>query len=104
MRKEIKKYLSFVLLFLFLFPMVEKEIHAFEHSMDEHCASSDFHFHDQEHDCAICDFTILDSNAKSTIDYQLITSVYPLLFQNCTESIYSNTLFQHLPSRAPPLV
>ncbi len=104
MHKQVKKYFPVIFLFLFLFPMVEKEIHALEHSTDVHCSSYDFHFHDLEHNCSICDFTIADSYSKSTIDYQLISSVYPLFFQNCIESIYSTTSFKHLPSRAPPLV
>lgn len=104
MRKEIKKYFSLVLLFLLLFPMVEKEVHSFEHSTDGHCTANEKHFHDLEHHCGVCDFTVTDSSAPVNNDYSLINSVHLFLFQHFNESTHINTAFQHLPSRAPPLV
>lgn len=102
MPSEIKKYLSFILLFFFLFPMVEKEFHAFEHSTDEHCIANEKHFHDLEHHCDICDLTITDSNTPANTDYPIINSVHQF-FELFNESTHINTAFQHLPSRAPPL-
>lgn len=101
---EIKKYLAFILLFLFLFPLIEKEVHTFECDTDVHCTASEIHFHNLEHHCGICDFTITDSNTPANTDYPLINSVHLFVFQLFNESTHINTAFQHLPSRAPPIV
>jgi hypothetical protein len=103
MRKEIKKYFSLVLLFLFLFPMVEKEVHAFEHSADEHCSTNEKHFHNLEHHCGICDFTLANSNELTAVYYQFVIPVKLFPFQPLIESIHIPGAFQNLPSRAPPV-
>lgn len=103
MYKELQKYLSLVLLVLFLFPMVEQQLHAFEHSADKHCTASTKHFHEQEHHCDICDFTLTDSNCSANADYQYIVSVQHALFSSVIESLYIPGIFQNLPSRAPPV-
>ena len=104
MHKQVKKYFSFFFLFLFLFPVIEKEMHSFECDTDVHCTASEIHFHNLEHHCGICDFTVTDSNTPANTDYQLINQVHLFLFQQFNESTHINTAFQHLPSRAPPLV
>ncbi|MES2591872.1 MAG: hypothetical protein V4608_08310 [Bacteroidota bacterium] len=103
MRKEFIKYSSFILLVLFLFPMVEKQVHAFEHITDTHCTANDKHFHEAEHHCDICDFTITDSNSSASIDYHFIISVNPFSFQTLIASVHVQNAFQNLPSRAPPI-
>lgn len=55
-----RKYLSVVALFLFLFPTVTEEVHAYMHRNDFHCtAKTEKHLHQQGHHCAICDFVPL---------------------------------------------
>jgi hypothetical protein len=59
----LKRVLSFLLLFVFLFPFVEKGVHGLSHRNDTHCtATSKKHFHAQQHDCSICDFTVAISS------------------------------------------
>ena len=84
--------------------MVEKNIHAFEHLDEAHCTALDKHFHEMEHNCSICDFTITDSNSISDEKYTFIITGVPFLFQNFNESIHTSNDFHHLPSRAPPIV
>lgn len=83
--------------------MIEKEVHGFECSSDIHCTASEKHFHSLEHHCAICDFTISNSNTPPKTDFQLINSVHHFSFQLFNESIQTPIAFQHLPSRAPPI-
>lgn len=47
---------SFLLLVLFLFPPVEKEIHDWQHANDFHCDADVAHLHPFEHTCSICDY------------------------------------------------
>ena len=103
MHQLVKKYIAFFFLFLFLFPTIEKQIHAFEHRADEHCTASDKHFHVLEHSCSICDFTITDSNATPQTDVQFIVSVNNFSFQSFIEKKNIPNTFQNLPSRAPPI-
>jgi hypothetical protein len=67
MLRSVQRYISCLLLALFLFPMVEKQLHAFEHAEEFHCTSTDKHFHDAEHSCEICDFTFSDSTPAPAI-------------------------------------
>lgn len=103
MRKKFIKYCSFILLVLFLFPMAEKQVHAFEHITDSHCTTNDKHFHESEHHCDICDFTITDSNSPTNNIYHFIISVNPFSFQALTASAHLQKPFHNLPSRAPPI-
>ncbi len=110
MHKQIKKYLrlsgrqvSFVFLFLLLFPIVEKGIHALEHHNINHCTITDKHFHQQEHTCSICNFTITGPNSLPSSDAVLIISTGNFLFQPFTPSANISFAFSNLPSRAPPI-
>ena len=91
------------MLLLFLFPMVEKHVHAFEHSKDKHCTANEKHFHEEEHHCTICDFTITDSNPGTGAGYQFITSSQQFIFSVLPESIYLQGAHYNLPARAPPV-
>jgi hypothetical protein len=104
LHQQLKKYCSVFFLFLFLFPLAEKEMHALEHSSDAHCTASDIHLHSLEHHCAICDFTITDSDKPTDIAVHFILSVSSFSFQQLTESVHTPSAFQDLPSRAPPIV
>ncbi len=103
MYKQIKNSLSFLLLCLFLFPAVEREVHAYEHQNDIHCASTDKHFHEEEHNCSICDFTITDSTSPTPLPFCSITISKDFCFNSYNEQVYFSKAYQHLPSRAPPL-
>ena len=104
MHKQIKQIVSFILLFIFLFPLVERELHTSEHLRDNHCTTGNKHFHNLEHHCSICDFTITDSNKPNDVDYQLVVSFKQFSFQSFSENPNIPCAFQLLPSRAPPIV
>ena len=99
----VKKIYSLLLLLLFLFPVVEKEVHSYEHKDDFHCTTkSDKHFHSKEHYCSICDFNIPFVDAP--IAYQ---SDFIILFKTVTHLIYTPGLISAGPDyclspRAPP--
>jgi hypothetical protein len=103
MHQRIKKYLSFLFLLLFLFPMVEKGMHELEHKDDFRCSSTNKHFHNLEHNCSICDFTTIDSNNSASHKFELITPTQLFLFHPFVENISVEDAFQYLPARAPPI-
>jgi hypothetical protein len=94
---------SFFFLFLFLFPMVEKQMHALEHAGDTHCQSSDKHFHTEEHSCTICDITFSDTNPLAENIFSFIAASFELSFKENSKEVHTPGVFPHLPSRAPPL-
>src|SRR5690606_14798221 len=72
----IRSLITSFFLVLFLFPMVEKELHAMEHHDDEHCAEHELmHLHEKDHICNISDFTF-DPVSNFTVDF--ITVLSPL--------------------------
>lgn len=103
MTLQLKKYLSLFLLVLFLFPMLEKGMHDFEHRGDIHCNAKDKHFHSLEHNCSVCDHTIVDVSASLPTNLILVVTVKQLLFHPFVESIHAPGAFQYLPARAPPI-
>ena len=103
MLEHLKKYLSIFCLVLFLFPLIEKDLHALEHQSDIHCNASNKHFHSLEHACSICDFTITDSNYSSGSEHQYIISIQQFLFYPFVENVNTLHVFQLLPARAPPV-
>lgn len=104
MKTRLKKYYSLFFVLLFLYPMVEKEFHAFEHQNDTHCAAADKHFHALEHSCSICDYTVikLSSSIPCDVEFIISESVFSFLPYGTNEPVVSS--FAHLPSRAPPFV
>jgi hypothetical protein len=60
MKNTFRQIFSLFVLFLFVFPFVQKEIHTFEHSHDFHCTSkTERHFHAEQHHCLVCEYNIL---------------------------------------------
>jgi hypothetical protein len=103
MHQQLKKYGSLFLLLLFLFPIVEKQLHAFDHVNDKHCQATDKHFHELEHSCSICEFTIADTCPVPDTGLHIVISEYNHSFQSFIESKHLPEAFQDLPSRAPPI-
>lgn len=103
MHKRVKKYYAFFFLFLLLFPLVEKGIHALEHHNEIHCTITDKHFHEQEHECSICAFTITDSNGLPSNDLSFVIPSQNFSYQEFTQRISIPFAFSNLPSRAPPI-
>ncbi|HET6228248.1 MAG TPA: hypothetical protein VFF27_18350 [Bacteroidia bacterium] len=103
MQQRLQKYGSLFLLLLFLFPLIEKGIHTFEHAGEERCVASDKHLHEQQHSCSICDFTLSNPHFIADADVVIIPNVHRIYFQPFTQSIHIPEAFQDLPSRAPPI-
>ena len=98
-----KSVFSAFLLTLFLFPLVEKEIHVLHHVESFHCKASDQHFHEQQHTCSICDFIVpvTIAPAQPVYDFSIYaTSSFVISFREA-KVISSPKYFVSL--RAPPV-
>ncbi len=102
MKLIIKKYCSLLFLIAFLFPQIEQQLHAFEHSDDFHCTSSDKHFHEQEHVCSICDYIIPDKEETPVSDCLIINNFVIIKYHKANFIKQSENYFNNLSARAPP--
>ena len=98
-----KKYISLILLTLFLFPMVEKEVHTFQHASDSHCKSINKHFHKLEHSCGICDFVFCPPYGSSFIKPSFSLDCFSFSYSPSINCIYEINKIDNSGSRAPPL-
>jgi len=100
----LKKSYGALLLFLFLFPQIQKGLHDFEHRHDSHCdATTEQHLHQLEHLCQLCDFSLVVSTENSFVSDDIILSSTLFQFSDeCDKSIPVN-FWQPLPPRAPPV-
>lgn len=98
------KYISFLLLFIFLFPFIEKEIHTVLHKDDTHCdIKTEQHYHEKEHKCSICDFNITTSFTLSHFtSYTLLQSANDFIL-GFHKEIFTAAAFCYFSLRAPPL-
>lgn len=103
MYNHLKRYQALFLLFLLFFPIVEKAIHSFEHHDELHCTITDKHFHEQEHDCNICDFTITDSNGIPYNDVSFVIATQNISYKIFIQGLSIPFAYSNLPSRAPPI-
>lgn len=103
MKVLLKNISSIFLLFLFLFPLVEKEMHALEHADDFHCSSVDKHFHELEHSCSLCDYTMPATLGSANNSFHVVFNEQIILFNLYTDCINIPTAYQDIPSRAPPI-
>jgi len=73
------------------------------HADDQHCnAQHEKHFHDQEHHCFICDFTIsLFENTSSTIQSSFLRYTTDAVFA-VAESIFTYSASSSSFTRGPP--
>ena len=104
MKVLLKNISSILLLFLFLFPLVEKEVHALEHTDDVHCSSVDKHFHEIEHSCSICDYSVPDSNEPSLVNFSFRSFSSNFVYEYSTKQLLAVPVFSYLPARAPPVI
>lgn len=103
MHTQVKKYISLFFLFLLIFPLAEKVIHSHEHLQDVHCNAIEKHFHEQEHECSICDFTITESNSLPSNEIRFVVSSQSFSFNEFLQSVNISHAYSNLPSRAPPI-
>lgn len=103
MHKQVKKYISLFFLFLLVFPLAEKGVHAFEHHDEVHCTITDQHFHELEQECSICNFTVIDSSGIPHTDVKFIDASKSISYQEFIQSVNIPYALSNLPSRAPPI-
>jgi hypothetical protein len=105
MKNTINRFASFLVLLLFLFPLVETELHAISHWNDKHCLETGLHFHQEEHHCTLCDFVLPLGNSqlisdigfkKYLSDSTFLPSLIPAAVLHAPEYYFS--------LRAPPAV
>jgi hypothetical protein len=100
-----KAYISLFLLFLFLFPQLEKGIHDWHHGNDNHCKTKqEYHFHEEEHSCSLCDYSIPLIKNSIIEQFNIITRVYTPYNFTYTEHFTFSDTGTLLPPRAPPTV
>ena len=101
----IRKYCSYLFLFLFLFPQVQKGVHDFEHRHDSHCdAKAEQHLHPLEHVCSLCDFSVPISVALTNTHFDFFIEVYLVPFVIQPFKLASASFWPQLPPRAPPVL
>jgi len=60
MRIKSRQILSFIVLLIFVFPFIQKEIHSLAHAQDFHCTTkTERHYHKEQHFCLVCEYNIL---------------------------------------------
>jgi len=104
MKEQLKKISSIALLFLFLFPIIEKGWHDAHHLDDAHCVATYKHFHTLEHSCSVCEFTSTNTLSGVATKFQFLLSVRGVTYHRFAESSFFHTPQHQLPSRAPPVV
>jgi hypothetical protein len=104
MKIHLRKYFSLFLLTLFLFPQIEKNVHDLKHTTDFHCKATDEHFHQAQHTCPICEFTVpaITVPAEQNTEFSFVTSSDFVLSFNETKLISLANYFVSL--RGPPVV
>ena len=103
MNIALKKICSLLLLMGLMAPVVEKSIHSWEHRNDVHCTSSDKHFHELEHNCAVCDYDQPVCEAASVFTGIHISS-QAANYLNHYKLVFSVDRFVKSAPRAPPTV
>ncbi|HPD52946.1 MAG TPA: hypothetical protein PLI08_03310 [Bacteroidia bacterium] len=104
MKRFGRSVLSVFFLLVFLYPLAEKTLHELSHAGDVHCNTvSQYHLHQEEHHCEVCDFTLTGTAEFSAIPLQCLCVVAstigipPLTTSVLVEPPYFFQL------RAPPL-
>lgn len=104
MNRFIRSAVGLFFLLVFLYPLAEKTLHELSHAGDVHCNTvSQYHLHQEEHHCEVCDFTLTGTAEFSAIPLQCLCVVAstigipPLTTSVLVEPPYFFQL------RAPPL-
>lgn len=100
----LRLFFTYFTLLLFLFPMIEKGIHAFEHEEEEHCAAyEETHLHEKHHDCQLCDYN-LEPAQKNNYDFSIIPFSKIVSFEFYIISFFVETSIYYFSLRAPPAI
>jgi hypothetical protein len=101
---RIKINISVFLLFLFLYPTIEKGIHIHHSIGASQSYASDQRFQTKKHHCLICDFLSTFSNSTIPANYSNLVPESYFLLLPIIENIYFHDAFLNLSSRAPPTI
>jgi hypothetical protein len=74
--QKLQRLLAYFLLIVFLFPLAQIEVHAFAHQNDFHCDSKDFHLHEAEHHCSLCDYVPTSSDKPDSFIFEVVQSYF----------------------------
>ncbi len=99
-----KSIVAFFLLVIFLFPLVERGFHDYSHKDDSHCTTTtEKHFHAEEHDCSICDFTINISDSPFRQHYSFVAEIFYFVYSvEIPTQATSSTCAYSFSLRGPP--
>lgn len=100
--QHLKNYFSIVLLLIFLFPIIEKDVHDIEHKNDFHCGAVEKHFHSAEHHCPICNFIFTSSEGPAKAETKIIVFCASFSYAASINSVYELNRIDNSGSRAPP--
>lgn len=97
-------FISLLLLAVFCYPLVQIEVHAFEHRNDTHCdATAEVHLHELEHVCSICDFSVSFSEGAVATYFNVIEVINSGTWFTASVPVVPSTAWPFLPPRAPPV-
>ena len=100
-----KRFISLLVLSLFLFPLLEVGIHSYIHRNDTHCfEKSKNHFHALEHSCSICDYTLTTSADLPALTEIQIVAALPYVTINNTHVFLSTLVELNYSPRGPPSI
>lgn len=106
MQNPLKKYYSLVLLFLYLFPQVEKGIHNLYHERNAACdtKNNEISFNAKQHSCFICDSNLADIHGLAGEIVTVHIKRCPTSYIFYSHQISVSHFDYQLPARAPPFI
>lgn len=105
MNQPLKKYISLLLLVLFLYPTATEWLHNYAHKDDVTCTQTGLHFHPTEHHCVIDDFLfyVSDIPPDLQITVHFTTELLRYIFSYLAPAIYL-AYKCHFSLRGPPII
>lgn len=102
---KIRRYLSFLVLLLFLFPQIGSAIHAFEHVNDFHCTEkASYHLHEQDHNCNLCKVNLTKNALNISAGYIAIQLSFFSEVSFAYNAFKVSSLVECVFLRGPPLL
>ena len=102
--QKLQRVIAYFLLVVFLFPLVQTETHAFAHQNHFHCDSKDFHLHEAEHHCAICDYVPTTSDKLESFIFKSLAAPSTTYFFPLYQSVSIEFYQFNFSLRGPPSV
>lgn len=104
MKAVVNALKAFLLLALFLFPGIEKEVHDWQHANDFHCTADIAHLHSSHHNCSLCDyiFPALADNLHQDVTFGDFTFKEAKIV--CVEALFYHSPTYFVSLRGPPSI